>query len=234
MTMTKEFELPRFKYFPNAYDFGLFREEDFICDICKTKQHFRYVGAYFLEKEDSKSMYKVTNSEYKICAHCIDNGKAAQKLNADFKNAEVLEQTCYANEHIDEEVCDKVIEEWLYKTPNFSTIETEIWPICCTNFTAFIGYLGKGNQVLNHLNLEDQEDLTKLTAKLEEKTVDELFLLLKNAFKDEAKRLKKNEIKVKNGEDLAQKLQTEEDYGVGYVFKCLDCGKYFVHVDLIQ
>ena len=50
----KQLELPRFKYLPNAYELGLFTEEEFICDICKTDQNLRYNGPFYVEKERAK------------------------------------------------------------------------------------------------------------------------------------------------------------------------------------
>jgi uncharacterized protein CbrC (UPF0167 family) len=233
--MTNELELPRFKYFPHAFsaELGLFKRETFTCDVCKTERDYRYVGAYYMEREVSKGTVKVTNPEHKICAHCIESGKAAEILNADFKDVEILEESCYNKEHIDEEMCDKVIETWLYKTPNFTAIETETWPICCSNFTAFIGYLGRGDNILKHLKIDGKTDLTKITADLEKKTEEELFADLEQAFKDEATRLKKNGSKVKNSQELIQKIQSEENFALGYLFKCLDCDKYYVHLDLL-
>jgi uncharacterized protein CbrC (UPF0167 family) len=232
--MTKQLELPQFIYLPNAYEIGLFKEEAFTCDICKTEQNFRYVGAYYMEKVTSKGTVKVTNPEHKICAYCIESGKAAELLKADFKDIDILEQACYNTEHIDEEKCDTVIQTWLYQTPNFSALETEIWPICCSDFTAFIGYLGTGNEIAEFLHLGNGKDPSETTAKLEGKSVEELFQVLQAAFEVEVQRLHEVGIEVKNGEILAQRLKTEENYAVGYLFKCIDCDKYYLHVDFIQ
>ena len=200
---TNQVDLPRFKYLPNAYELGLFKEEDFTCDICDTKQQYRYVGAYYMEKDNSKGTFKVTDINHKICVHCIKDGKAAEKLNADFKDAEILEQACYNKEHIDEETCQSVLRTWLYETPE---IGTEIWPICCSDFTKFIGYLGKGQRVIDHIHLENEEDLSTMTARLEDKTIEELYSELNDAFKNEAKRLKKEGFKVRAWEWLKKIL----------------------------
>ncbi len=189
--MTKEIELPNFKYVPNAFALGLFTKEKFVCDVCKTEQNYRYVGPYYMEKANAKGTNKVTNTEHNICAYCIESGKAAEVLNADFKDIEILEQSCYNTEHIDEEQCDAVIQTWLYQTPNFKGIETELWPICCSNFTAFIGYLGKGETSAQNLNLDNEVDASTLTARLEGLSVEELFGQLVEALEVEAKRLQK-------------------------------------------
>ena len=232
MTMTKELELPRFKYIPNAYELGLFTKEEFTCDICKTEQNFRYTGPVYVENESSTGTHKVTTPKQKICPHCIESGKAADILNADFKDIDILEQACYNKEHIDEEKCESVIQTWLYQTPNFHGIETELWPICCSNFTAFIGYLGTGNENAQSLNLENITNPTELTAKLEETSVDELFQKLDKALDIEVKRLRKNGIKIKSGKELAEMLKKDEEGVVGYLFKCIECDAYRVHVDI--
>ena len=232
--MTKQFELPHFKYVPNAYELGLFSKEEFVCDICGTEQNFRYSGPLYLENEKSNGTFKVTSTEHKICAHCIESGRAAEKLNVDFKDIDMLEQACYNKEHINEEKCEAVIKTWLYQTPNFHGIETELWPICCSNFTAFTGYLGSGEKSIQTLNLDSDKEPTKIAADLEGETVVELFEKLQNAFELEAKRLREAGLDVKNGKVLEKKLKDKESNAVGYLFKCLDCNKYRVHVDFIQ
>ncbi len=232
--MTKQLELPHFKYIPNAYELGLFSREEFTCDICKTAQNFRYTGPVYMENEDSNGTFKVTSPEQKICPHCIKSGKAADILNVDFKDMDILEQACYNKEHIDEERCDAILKTWLYQTPNFSSIETELWPICCSNFTAFIGYLGTGNENTQSLNLENETNPTDLTAKLEGKSIDELYQKLDTALNIEAKRLKENGMKIKSGKELGEKLKKDEDGVVGYLFKCVECSQYRVHVDFVQ
>ncbi|MBN2155510.1 MAG: CbrC family protein [Candidatus Lokiarchaeota archaeon] len=229
--MSKQLELPQFKYLPNAYDLGIFNNEKFVCDICNTEQEYRYVGPFYMEKEKSNGTIKVTNSMHKICPWCIQNGKAAEILDADFKDIDILEQTCYKEEYIEQE-CD--IRTWLDQTPNFQGFETELWPICCHDFTAFIGYLGGGEKVSQNLNLVKGKDLSKITATLEGKSVAELFLELENTFAVEAQRLRDIGVEIKNGTALAERLKKQEDNAVGYLFRCLGCGKYFVHVDFTQ
>ena len=232
--MTNQLELPHFKYIPNAYELGLFSKETFTCDICKTEQKFRYSGPLYMENEKSKGTFKVTDTEHKICAYCIESGKAADMLNADFKDIDILDQACYNKEHIDEEKCDDVIQTWLYKTPNFKGLETELWPICCSNFTAFTGYLGAGEKSIQNLNLGNDKNPSEITADLEGETVKELFQKLDDALEIEAKRLREKGVEVKNGKVLAEMLKTKENDAIGYLFKCLECGKYRVHVDFIQ
>ena len=232
--MSKQFELPHFKYVPNAYELGLFSKESFTCEICNSEQKYRYIGPVYMENESSTGTYKVTNTEHKICAFCIENGMAADQLNADFKDIDILEQSCYNKEHIDEEKCDAVIHTWLYKTPNFRGLETELWPICCSNFTSFIGYLGSGEISARQFNLNEDYKPSELTAKLEGKTIDNLFKNLDAALELESKRLRENGIKVKNGKELSDILKDEESNAVGYLFKCIDCNKYRVHVDFVR
>jgi uncharacterized protein CbrC (UPF0167 family) len=217
---------------PNAYDLGLFSKETFTCEICNTEQSYRYIGPLYMENEKSTGTFKVTDTEHKICAYCIENGSAAEKLNADFKDIDILEQTCYNQEHIDEEKCDSVINTWLYKTPNFKGLETELWPICCSNFTSFIGYLSASENFSRDLNLNEVP--SALTAKLEGETVENLFQNLEEAMEIEAKRLRENRVKVKNGKILSDMLKDEESNVVGYLFKCFECDKYRVHIDFVQ
>jgi uncharacterized protein CbrC (UPF0167 family) len=232
--MTKQVELPHFKYIPNAYELGLFSKEIFTCDICKTEQNFRYTGPIYLENEKSNGTFKITESEHKICAYCIENGKAADLLNADFKDVDILDQACYNKEQIDEETCDAVIKTWLYQTPNFKGLVTELWPICCSNFTAFTGYLGTGEIAAQNLDLDENKSPSEITADLEGETVNSLFQKLDEALEIEAKRLRENGFKVENGKKLAELLKTKENKAVGYLFKCLECDKYRVYIDFIQ
>ncbi len=232
--MDKQFELPHFQYIPNAYELGLFELGQFICEICNTEQNYRYTGPIYMENEKSTGTFKVTSTEHKICPYCIENGKAAEKLNADFKDMDILEQSCYNKEYIDEEKCDAVIKTWLLRSPNFKGLETELWPICCSNFTSFIGYLGVGENTSHDLNLDENHKPSELTAKLEGETIENLFQNLKEALEIEAKRLRENGIKVKNGKILSDMLKDEKSNAVGYLFKCVECDKYRVHIDFVQ
>jgi len=232
--MNKQLQLPVFKYLPHAFELGLFSKEKFTCDICKTEREYRYIGPFYVEKKKSKGTNKVTNSQKKICPWCIESGKAAEILNADFKDVDILEQTCYNKEHLDEEICDAVIQTWLYRTPNFVADSTELWPICCNDFTSFVGYLGTGDKRTQNLNLEKGESLSEITAILERKSVTDLFLELDDALALETERLNEIGYDIENGSILADRLKTEENNIVGYLFKCLECKRYRLHVDFIQ
>ena len=117
---------------------------------------------------------------------------------------------------------------------DFHGIETELWPICCSNFTAFTGYLSTGEKTGITLGLEGNEDPTEMTAKLEGISTDELLEKIQDALDLEAKRLRENGMNIKNGKVLAEKLKNKEENVVGYLFKCIECDKYRVHIDFTQ
>ena len=58
--MSNQFELPHFKYIPNAFELGLFSKETFTCEICNSEQNYRYVGPVYMENENSTGTFKVT------------------------------------------------------------------------------------------------------------------------------------------------------------------------------
>ena len=94
--------------------------------------------------------------------------------------------------------------------------------------------MGAGEKSIQNLNLGNDQTRSEITADLEGETVKELFQKLDKALEIEAKRLRENGIDVENGKVLAEMLKTKESDAIGYLFKCLECSKYRVHVDFIQ
>ena len=66
-------ELPKFKYSPNAYKIGVFKEEKGICSVCGEKRNIKYTTPF----------HGIEKPEY-ICPFCIADGKAAKKYNGAF------------------------------------------------------------------------------------------------------------------------------------------------------
>lgn len=115
--------LPTFKYMPNPIQAGIFETGQLVvCDCCEQEVDIYYTGG----------IYAVEEVEY-LCPSCIHNGLAAEKLDGEFQQ-DLLNPELVSNEDYTDEV--------LHRTPGYVSWQGNNWVAHCTDYCAFIGYVG--------------------------------------------------------------------------------------------
>ncbi|WP_010497214.1 CbrC family protein [Paenibacillus elgii] len=156
--------LPHFKYHPNAYRLGLFKQgPERRCTVCSRDTNYVYSGPFYcIDDVDT------------ICPWCIHDGQAAQKFNGTFHGAveynsgllsvvfnDDTNQYMYfmGNEQV-EPIHDKSLHELLFRTPSYSSWQEPQWLRHCDDFCTFIGYLDQDEWM--DLKEELQEEVVRL------------------------------------------------------------------------
>jgi uncharacterized protein CbrC (UPF0167 family) len=99
----------------------------------------------------------------------------------------------------------KVIEEVTTQSPGYSAWQSEEWPTCCNDATAFLAPVGYA---------EIQSDYPDFEYPVTKHIVDEL--------------------KIYNNEALAMLKSLRRDAGpTAYLFRCLQCGELYANVDWV-
>ncbi|GLC87113.1 CbrC family protein [Lysinibacillus piscis] len=115
--------LPLFKYMPNPMQANIFETgEIVVCDCCEQE-----VDIYY-----TKGIYAIEEVEY-LCPSCIHSGRAAQKFDGQFQQ-DLLNAELVKNEDYTEEV--------LHLTPGYVSWQGNNWVAHCTDYCAFIDYVG--------------------------------------------------------------------------------------------
>lgn len=128
-------DLIQFKYHPNVWKLGIFREAEGklpVCDCCGTPAKYYLEGMYAEEEVEC------------ICPRCVASGKAARMFDGTFiEGAE------------DDAVEDEAKREELYcRTPGYDSWQGEVWLACCKDYCAFIDYVGTPE--LEEMGIADQ------------------------------------------------------------------------------
>jgi uncharacterized protein len=111
--------LPAFRYHPDPIKTGSIEASDETCICCKKPRGYMYAGPLYTEKDLDNS----------VCPWCIADGSAHKKVKAEFVDAEAFpDQTPRA-----------AITEITQRTPGYNAWQTEVWPACCNDATAFLG-----------------------------------------------------------------------------------------------
>jgi uncharacterized protein CbrC (UPF0167 family) len=136
--------LPTFRYHPDPLRSGSIVASDKPCRCCGTARGYVYAGPAYCEAELDES----------LCPWCIADGSAHRKFDATFVDAAVFA----------DETPEAVVEEVSERTPGFSTWQSDVWPTCCEDATAFIAPAGiaeiRGQfrelegEILNHIVYE--------------------------------------------------------------------------------
>ena len=111
-------DLPAFKYHADPVASGSVKASERKCKCCKQARGYIYCGPVYAEKD----------LEEAICPWCIADGSAAQKFEAEFFDAEAL----------DDAMSPQAVEEILQRTPGFATWQEGHWPACCGDGARFI------------------------------------------------------------------------------------------------
>ena len=113
-----------FKYHPSPLATKAFEEskEGLVCDCCGEVTHIYYQTPF----------YSIDDVEC-LCPTCIANGNAATKFNGSFQDDLSIE------EGVDD--LDK-IDELIHRTPGYCGWQQEYWRVHCSDFCAYLGYVG--------------------------------------------------------------------------------------------
>ena len=114
--------LPVFRYHPDPLRTGSIVASTAKCRCCRKKRGYIY----------SASVYAEDDLEDALCPWCIADGSAAAKFEATFVDSEAFP----------EGTPETVIAEICERTPGYSAWQSEQWPVCCNDGTAFLGPAG--------------------------------------------------------------------------------------------
>ena len=121
----KSKDLPRFRYHPDPFKTGVFKEGvSVICECCEQATDVYYCG----------SIYCVADVNY-LCPHCIASGAAAAKFDASFiQDADPLPPGAAD--------AKSKTEELFKRTPGYFSWQVEHWLTCCDDYCEFLGDVG--------------------------------------------------------------------------------------------
>ncbi len=117
--------LPHFRYHPNPFKTGVFKDDaSVICECCEQATDVYYCG----------SVYSVADVKY-LCPHCIANGAASAKFDASFiQDADPLPPSTSD--------AQAKTEELFKRTPGYLSWQGEQWLVCCDDYCEFLGDVG--------------------------------------------------------------------------------------------
>ncbi len=210
----KESELPKFKYHNNPLKTGTFDVmlSPSKCKCCKEYTWVIYSFPFYAEIE------LIMELEC-LCPDCIANGEAAKKFRGSFQPVDVQRQ--FEENFQNEKTVDRVndidkINELLYKTPSFQAWQREIWRTHCNDYCEFIGYVSA-------------DDLYKMG--IMDEVLDDPLWKDSSWCDFPVKDVICNLVSEWDGEERALVRIGVTDKAQGYLFKCLECGKYLVWFD---
>jgi uncharacterized protein CbrC (UPF0167 family) len=116
--------LPTFAYHPDPVASGSVVESQAACHCCGQQRGYVYSGP----------VYSETDLDDALCPWCIASGEAHRRFQATFVDEEVFA----------DEVPPAVIDEIAQRTPGYCAWNSEAWPHCCGDATAFLSPLSIG------------------------------------------------------------------------------------------
>jgi hypothetical protein len=111
-------DFPVFRYHPDSIASGSIVASEQECRCCGRNREYIYAISVNAEEELSEA----------ICPWCIADGTAHAKFDATFVDPNAF----------DEAVPESVVEEITQRTPGFASWQSERWPGCCKDATAFL------------------------------------------------------------------------------------------------
>jgi len=176
-------ELPVFRYHPDPLASGSVIQSSAKCRRCKKSRGYIYTANVYSEDE-------LTDA---LCPWCIADGSAFEKFDATFVDSEA-----FADE-IPEEVLDEVTQ----RTPGFNAWQSEHWPVCCKDATAFLAPVGIAEIRANYREVE--------------------YEVLNYVIHD---------LEISGGAATRMVESLKKDSSpTAYLFRCLHCQRHHVHVD---
>ena len=174
--------LPDFRYHPNPIESCSIIESDEECACCGQSRGYLYAGP----------VYSIRDLADAVCPWCIAEGIAHRRFGATFVD-EIAFQS---------KIPDPVRCEITQRTPGFNSWQTEQWPCCCGDATAFLIPAG--------------------IAELREQSALEGFALQHIVY----------EMGISGGAAKHLLESLDRDFGpTAYVFQCLHCRRYVFHID---
>jgi uncharacterized protein CbrC (UPF0167 family) len=176
-------DLPIFRYHPDPIRSGSIAQSDAQCQCCGKERGYIYEGPVYAEEDLEDS----------ICPWCIANSSAHKKFKAEFVDTEAFPDG----------MPKAAITEISQSTPGYSAWQSEAWPSCCEDATAFLRPTGIQ---------EIRKECYEVEGHLMTYVVQELHIS-----GGAAKRLV---------ESLSKDSQPTL-----YLFQCLHCQRYRFHID---
>ena len=117
--------LPHFRYHPDPFKTGVFKEDtSVLCECCEQATGVYYRG----------SIYCTADVKY-LCPHCIASGAAAAKFDAGFiQDADPLPSGAAD--------AQGKTEELFKRTPGYFSWQGAHWLTCCDDYCEFLGDVG--------------------------------------------------------------------------------------------
>jgi uncharacterized protein CbrC (UPF0167 family) len=175
--------LPSFRYHPNPTESGSIVSSAAECRSCGGSRGHIYIGPVYSEEDLADA----------ICPWCIADGSAHRKFDAVFVDAEAFADA----------VPEAVVAEVTERTPGYSSWQSEVWPTCCGDATAFIMPAG-----ISELRARDRS--------LEGFALNHIIYNM--------------EISGGAATRLLQSLNRESG-PTAYLFECLHCRQHHFHID---
>ena len=116
-------DLPFFRYHPEPFVTGAFREldEPVICSCCGLSTRIIYDGPFYSESDVSR-----------LCPRCIFSGAASEKYDGEFQDS----RSCDGVDDADK------LDELVHRTPGYCGRQQEYWRAHCDDFCAYLGVVG--------------------------------------------------------------------------------------------
>jgi len=110
--------LPAFRYHPDPIQSGSIVASPEPCQCCGESRGYIYTGPAYSEES-------LTD---RLCAWCIADGSAHEKFDATFVDTEAFPDG----------TPESAVEEISQRTPGYSSWQSDHWPLCCGDATAFL------------------------------------------------------------------------------------------------
>ena len=175
--------LPTFRYHPDPLGSGSVVASTTECRCCGQARGCIYAGPVYAEDDLDDA----------LCPWCIADGRAHRKFDAEFVDSEAF----------DDGAPEAAVEEITRRTPGFSAWQSQRWPACCGDATAFIAPAGIAEIRAAHRELE-----TALLSHI-------IY-----------------EMNISGGAATGMLQSLDRDKGpTAYLFRCLKCDRHHLHVD---
>jgi uncharacterized protein CbrC (UPF0167 family) len=176
-------ELPVFRYHPDPLGSASVIASTAKCRCCKKSRGHIYTASVYSEEELTEA----------LCPWCIADGSAYAKFDATFVDTEAFTS----------EIPEAVLDEVTQRTPGFSTWQSERWPVCCNDATAFLAPAGIAEIRANYRDLE--------------------YNVLSYIIHD---------LEISGGAATRTLESLKKDSSpTAYLFRCLHCQRHHFHID---
>jgi uncharacterized protein CbrC (UPF0167 family) len=153
------------------------------CRCCRQARGYIYTGP----------VYSATELEDAFCPWCIADGSAHREFDASFVD----------NEAFALDVPEPVVGEISERTPGYDTWQSQEWPACCNDATAFLGPAGIVDIRTSYRDLEGSV----------------LSHIIYN-------------MSISGGAATRLLESLNRETGpTAYIFKCIGCGEFQFHID---